>query len=454
MGVATLLNAVSANTTGPVAALGSVYGNLTLEVTTTGTVSAFSVQLLGSLDGQNYEAIGSAVTSTTAGESVGSGTLFQYFYATLSGYSGTGTVTCALAYSLEASSSGGGGPGAVTSVFTRTGAVVAASGDYTVSQVTGAAPLASPALSGTPTAPTATALTDSTQLATTAYADSAVAVETSRAETAEALKAPLASPALTGTPTGPTGSALTDSTQLATTAYADSAVAVETSRAETAEALKLPLAGGTMSGAIAMGSNKVTGLTNGTASSDAAAYGQIPVPSQSNGLLAWNCDLNAVGTGGTIAVGGTVYLLGLWLPNPITISNIWWYNTTAGVSPTASECQVGIYNSSGSLAASSTTAAAGTGVTAASGSAAEVALSSSYASPAGLCWVGMVFQAGTLPTILHCSTSGASIANVGRTAATYRVATNGTLVTTGLPGTITPSSNSAAGTINFWVGVS
>lgn len=404
MGVATLLNAVSANTTGPVTALGSVYGNLTLEVTTTGTVSAFSVQLLGSLDGQNYEAIGSAVTSTTAGESVGSGTLFQYFYATLSGYSGTGTVTCALAYSLEASSSGGGGPGAVSSVFTRTGAVVAASGDYTVSQVTGAAPLASPALSGTPTAPTA--------------------------------------------------SALTDSTQLATTAYADLAVGVETSRAETAEALKLALAGGTMSGAIAMGSNKVTGLTNGSGAQDAAAFGQIPVPSQSNGLLAWNCDLNATGTGGTIAVGGTVYLLGLWLPNPITISNIWWYNTTAGVSPTASECQVGIYNSSGSLAASSTTAAAGTGVTAASGSAAEVALSSSYASPAGLCWVGMVFQAGTLPTILHCSTSGASIANVGRTAATYRVAVNGTLVTTGLPGTITPSSNSAAGTINFWVGVS
>jgi hypothetical protein len=39
----------------------------------------------------------------------------------------------------------------------------------------GAAPLASPALTGTPTAPTAAALTDDTQLATTAYTDSAVA---------------------------------------------------------------------------------------------------------------------------------------------------------------------------------------------------------------------------------------------------------------------------------------
>ena len=63
------------------------------------------------------------------------------------------------------------------------------------------AQLTSPALLGTPTAPTATPLTASTQLATTAYADSAVGVEKSRAQTAEALKAPLASPALTGTPT-------------------------------------------------------------------------------------------------------------------------------------------------------------------------------------------------------------------------------------------------------------
>ena len=69
----------------------------------------------------------------------------------------------------------------------------------------GAAPLASPALTGSPTAPTATALTDNTQVATTAYADAAVAVETSRAETAEALLAPKASPAFTGTPTGISG---------------------------------------------------------------------------------------------------------------------------------------------------------------------------------------------------------------------------------------------------------
>ena len=108
------------------------------------------------------------------------------------------------------------------------------------------APLASPALTGTPTAPTATALTSSTVAATTAYADSAVAtevtarttaigVETTRAEAAEALLAPLASPSLTGTPAAPTKTALTNSTALATTAYTDTAVGVETTRATAAD---------------------------------------------------------------------------------------------------------------------------------------------------------------------------------------------------------------------------
>jgi len=39
--------------------------------------------------------------------------------------------------------------------------------------------------------------------------------------------------------------------------------------------LDLALTGGTMSGAIAMGANKITGLANGTAATDAAAFGQI-----------------------------------------------------------------------------------------------------------------------------------------------------------------------------------
>jgi len=111
------------------------------------------------------------------------------------------------------------------------------------------APLASPALTGTPTAPTAVAGTNTTQIATTSFVSTAVAnlVDAAPAtldtlnELAAALgddpnfattvstslgtKAPLASPALTGTPTAPTAAVGTNTTQLATTAFVNSEIA-------------------------------------------------------------------------------------------------------------------------------------------------------------------------------------------------------------------------------------
>lgn len=59
--------------------------------------------------------------------------------------------------------------GLVTSVFGRAGVVVAGSGDYSVGQITGAAPILSPAFSGTPTAPTPVVSDNSTAIATTAF---------------------------------------------------------------------------------------------------------------------------------------------------------------------------------------------------------------------------------------------------------------------------------------------
>jgi hypothetical protein len=64
---------------------------------------------------------------------------------------------------------GAGGGSTVNSVFTRTGAVVAATGDYTVAQVTGAAPLVSPTFTGSPSAPTPPTGDNSVKLATTAF---------------------------------------------------------------------------------------------------------------------------------------------------------------------------------------------------------------------------------------------------------------------------------------------
>jgi hypothetical protein len=122
--VLTLLAAVSANGSGPVIDAGDVRDELTLDVFTAGTVSAFSAQLQGSLDGITFANIGAAVTSATAALNVSTGALMRYFQAVLSGYSGTGTVTVELAVALGHSSPAGAGAGAVTSVNGQTGVVV------------------------------------------------------------------------------------------------------------------------------------------------------------------------------------------------------------------------------------------------------------------------------------------------------------------------------------------
>ena len=122
--------------------------------------------------------------------------------------------------------------------------------------------------------------------------------------TAASTYAPLASPALTGVPTAPTAAANTNTTQVATTAYVQTEIADLIAAApgaldtlnELAASLgndanfsttvtnslatKLPLAGGTMSGAIAMGTNKITGLGTPTSSTDAAtkAYADTMLP--------------------------------------------------------------------------------------------------------------------------------------------------------------------------------
>jgi len=99
------------------------------------------------------------------------------------------------------------------------------------------APLASPALTGNPTAPTPLTADNDTSIATTAFVK-AQGYLTSAPVTSVAGKtgavtlvvgdvsgaAPLASPALTGTPTAPTAAAATNTTQIATTAFVTAAV--------------------------------------------------------------------------------------------------------------------------------------------------------------------------------------------------------------------------------------
>ena len=185
--------------------------------------------------------------------------------ATAADYSTT-TVANGLYYPLSGNPSGFLTSAPVTSVAGRTGAITLA-----VADVSGAAPLASPSLTGTPLSTTAAVDTNTTQIATTAFvvaqaasatplvngtaavgtslryarADHVHGTDTTRAPLASPTFtgtvtipvgasisgfAPLASPTFTGTPTLPTGTIATtqtladNSTKLATTAYVDGSI--------------------------------------------------------------------------------------------------------------------------------------------------------------------------------------------------------------------------------------
>jgi len=164
--------------------------------------------------------------------------------------------------------------------------------------------------------------------------------------TASSTYAPLASPALTGTPTAPTATAGTNTTQVATTAFVGTAVSNLVASApaaldtlnELATALgndaafsttvtnsiatKLALAGGTMSGAIAMGTNKITGLGTPTASTDAStkAYADTMLPLAGGTMT------------GAIAMG-TNKITGLGTPTVSTDAATKGYIDTAVIAP-------------------------------------------------------------------------------------------------------------------------
>jgi hypothetical protein len=215
------------------------------------------------------------------------------------------------------------------------------------------APLASPALTGSPTAPTATPLDASTKLSTTAYADAAVLVEKGRAQTAENLKAPLASPALTGTPTAPTQTTGDNTTAIATDAFV-----------QTAAGLLVPKSLGTAKGDLIgfSAANTPARLPVGadttvlTADSSqtlgvkwaapvSAPSAMFPVPAVGQALFSQFCGGNIFGGNGPAALGD-MYAQPVLIPATHTYVGLTLKVWTGGSS--GSTVRVGIYSDNGS----------------------------------------------------------------------------------------------------------
>ena len=173
-------------------------GNRTLSFTATPTVGSYGTLVItqDATGGRTItlpsaltnKVLGSTSTTTvTLSSAAGAKDILNFYYDGTNCYwnvgQGYGTAATPAVTNLASSISGtlavaNGGTGATTLTGYVKGngtTTMTASATIPVADVTGAAPLASPALTGTPTAPTATTGTNTTQVATTAFVAAAVA---------------------------------------------------------------------------------------------------------------------------------------------------------------------------------------------------------------------------------------------------------------------------------------
>lgn len=227
----------------------------------------------------------------------------------------------------------------------------------------------------------------------------------------------------------------------------------------------------TMTGNIAMGSNKVTGLANGSAASDAAAFGQIPTAGTGStnyaagndnrilqGLngqeaklqnyITWNHNpLLIQGTAGA-NTSGTIYLHRVYLAQGQTVTGIGYGVQTAGATLTSGQNLIGLYDSSGNrvaLTADQSTNWTSTGYK-------STNLTATYSvTTAGYYYVAFLAVGTTPPAFHQQANASQTFYNANTSAGTFNHCSDGTGQTS-LPTSITLGSTASTG-VNTWVAI-
>lgn len=203
---------------------------------------------------------------------------------------------------------------------------------------------------------------------------------------------------------------------------------------------------------MALATNHAAGQTISAADVNAMAVAvnalDIPRNPQpaANGLAAWSCDPYVCGVSGSAMTSGTVYLSGLFLAVTTTVTKVYFNIGTVGVTPTAGQNFVGIYDTAGVLKAS-----AGIDATVTTLGPASITVTGVSLTP-GMYWVALLFNAATGPQVTRPSTSLIGLMNLNLSGASLRYAVNGTARTT-LAAPITPASNSGANLYPFWCAI-
>ena len=246
-------------------------------ITGTGTIAGtFTGNVTGNVTGSSGSTTGNAATATAlatartfqlTGDVEASGVTFD----------GTGNVSLTTVI----------GTGAIVNADVNSSAQIAYSKLNLTNTIVDADVNASAAIAWTKIAPSSTVST--TELEYLDGVTSAIQTQLDAklaTATAASTYAPLASPALTGVPTAPTATAGTNTTQVATTAYVGTAInnlidgapstldtlnEIAAALADTANFSDTVVlkSGSTMTGALAMGTNKITGLGDPTNAQDA-----------------------------------------------------------------------------------------------------------------------------------------------------------------------------------------
>lgn len=166
---------------------------------------------------------------------------------------------------------------------------------------------------------------------------------------------------------------------------------------------------------------------------------------EDHGLVGWSED-PITATAGTIAVNGTRYLIKVVLNEETTVSNVLFSIGTTGVTPTAGQNWVSIYNSAGTeLAEASLDAFFAGGL--------HTVPIGPVVLPEGEYYIALLFNAATPPTPHRVAGASSTLANALLAAASRRYAVNGTVQTTN-PSSLTLGNNTLTGALPYWVGLS
>jgi len=172
-----------------------------------------------------------------------------------------------------------------------------------------------------------------------------------------------------------------------------------------------------------------------------------PALGSSANFLAWNGDPRYMGTG-AVTVAGTLYVMSLWIDEPMTVSNLWACVSNAGSTLTAGQNLISLYGPTGAKLADGPDQ---TTVWNSTGSRPAAITPQTFTAPT-LVYVTLLSN-GTTPAAFSHISQNPVASNSNLSGATMLFATNGTSLTAS-PASLTLSSNSATNAQGYWVAIS